>query len=46
MLKCVSSPGLNAFATYVKERLSPSTKNSNRVMGYRVCQPILCIGDR
>ena len=34
-----SSPPLNLFvAVYVKERLSPSKKHSNRVMVYRVCQ--------
>ena len=28
VLKCASSPLLNLFATYVKEILSPSTKNT------------------
>ena len=38
-----TSPHSNRLATYVKEGLSPSTKkHSNSVMGYRVCQLILC----
>ena len=28
VLKCAFSPSSNPFATYVKERLSPSTKNT------------------
>ena len=37
-----TSPHSKPFTTYEKEILPSAKKHSNRVIGYRVCQLILC----